>query len=138
MTVTGEPGLLEPSVLALLPPAVRECISAPQWWRDELLGLHVMNGLNELTLPGRLDGYRRIDGAQSRQWPRPGHALIHQTSLVHAGVSFFGPVLVGPDCEIGPHATIYGPTVVESGWSGTCAGALCTCCATARWWTPGR
>jgi bifunctional UDP-N-acetylglucosamine pyrophosphorylase/glucosamine-1-phosphate N-acetyltransferase len=29
--------------------------------------------------------------------------------------NFFGPVLVGPDCEIGPNATIFGPTVIESG-----------------------
>jgi bifunctional UDP-N-acetylglucosamine pyrophosphorylase/glucosamine-1-phosphate N-acetyltransferase len=115
VAVTGEASLLGPIVLSALPPAVRECICAPQWWRDELLGLHVMNALNELALPDRLDGYRRIDGAQSRQWPRRGHALVHETSIVHSGVSFFGPVLVGPGCELGPHATIYGPTVVESG-----------------------
>ena len=24
-------------------------------------------------------------------------------------------MLIGPDCEIGPNATLYGPTVVESG-----------------------
>lgn len=113
--MTGEASLLGPFVMSALPPAVRACIGAPQWWRDELQGLHVMNGLDELALPGRLDGYRRIDGAPSRQWPRRGHALVHETSIVHSGVSFFGPVLVGPDCELGPHATIYGPTVVESG-----------------------
>jgi NDP-sugar pyrophosphorylase family protein len=113
--VTGEASLLGSSVIAMLPPVLRECIGAPQWWRDELQGLHVMTGLDELALPDRLDGYRRIDGAPSRQWPRPGHALVHETSIVHAGVSFFGPVLVGPGCELGPHATIYGPTVVESG-----------------------
>ena len=113
--MTGEASLLGPFVMSALPPAVRGCIGAPQWWRDELQGLHVMNGLDELVLPDRLDGYRRIDGAPSRQWPRRGHALVHETSIVHSGVSFFGPVLVGPDCELGPHATIYGPTVVESG-----------------------
>lgn len=113
--MTGEPSLLGPAVLALLPPAVRACIGATQWWDDELLGLHVMTGLDELALPDGLAGYRRIGGAASRQWPRPGHALVHETSIVHSGVSFFGPVLVGPGCELGPHATIYGPTVVESG-----------------------
>jgi UDP-N-acetylglucosamine diphosphorylase / glucose-1-phosphate thymidylyltransferase / UDP-N-acetylgalactosamine diphosphorylase / glucosamine-1-phosphate N-acetyltransferase / galactosamine-1-phosphate N-acetyltransferase len=101
--------------MAVLPPVIRECVCTPQWWHDELQGLYVMSGLNELDLPDRLDGYRRIDGAQSRQWPRPGHALVHETCIVHSGVNFFGPVLVGPDCEIGPHATVYGPTVVESG-----------------------
>ena len=101
--------------MAVLPPVIRECVCTPQWWHDELQGLYVMSGLNELDLPDRLDGYRRIDGAQSRQWPRPGHALVHDTCIVHSGVNFFGPVLVGPDCEIGPNATIYGPTVVESG-----------------------
>jgi NDP-sugar pyrophosphorylase family protein len=115
MAVTGEASLLGPLAMSGLPPVIRECISAPQWWHDEQQGLYVMNGLNELALPDRLDGYRRIDGAESRQWPRRGHALVHETSIVHSGVSFFGPVLVGPDCEIGPHATIYGPTVVESG-----------------------
>jgi NDP-sugar pyrophosphorylase family protein len=34
---------------------------------------------------------------------------------VHSGVNFFGPVLVGPNCEIGPNATIFGPTIIESG-----------------------
>lgn len=29
--------------------------------------------------------------------------------------TFFGPVLIGPGCEIGPNAMVYGPTVVESG-----------------------
>jgi NDP-sugar pyrophosphorylase family protein len=115
VAVTGEASLLGPRTLSLLPPVIRGCICAQQWWHDELQGLYVMSGLNELALPDRLDGYRRIDGAQSRQWPRRGHALVHETSIVHSGVNFFGPVLVGPDCEIGPHATIYGPTVVESG-----------------------
>ena len=32
---------------------------------------------------------------------------------VHSGVNLFGPVLVGPSCEIGPNASIFGPTVVE-------------------------
>ena len=113
--MTGEASLLGPAVLSLLPPVIRACIGAPQWWDDELRGLHVMTGLDELSLPDDLAGYRRIDGAPSRQWPRPGHALVHETSIVHSGVSFFGPVLVGPGCELGPHATIYGPTVVESG-----------------------
>jgi NDP-sugar pyrophosphorylase family protein len=115
VAVTGEASLLGPAVLPLLPPVIRACIGAPQWWHDELQGLHVMTGLDELTLPDGLAGYRRIDGAPSRQWPRAGHALVHESSIVHAGVSFFGPVLVGPGCELGPHATIYGPTVVESG-----------------------
>jgi NDP-sugar pyrophosphorylase family protein len=112
---TGAASLLGPQAVAALPPVIRDCLRAPQWWHDELQGLHLMTGLDEMVLPGRLDGYRRIDGPQSRQWPRPGHALVHETSIVHPGVTFFGPVLVGPDCEIGPHATIYGPTVVESG-----------------------
>jgi NDP-sugar pyrophosphorylase family protein len=115
VTATGQASLLGAAVTAWLPPAVRECLADARGWGDELAGLHLVRGLDELSLPARLDGYRRIDGARSRQWPRPGHALIHESSIVHAGVSFFGPVLVGPDCELGPHATIYGPTVVESG-----------------------
>ena len=110
-----EPSPLGPAVTAGLPPAVRECLAAGEWWGHELAGLRIIRGLDELSLPASLDGYRRIDGAPSRQWPRPGHALVHETSIVHAGVSFFGPVLIGPDCELGPHAVIYGPTVVESG-----------------------
>ena len=54
--MTGEASLLGPFVMSALPPAVRACIGAPQWWRDELQGLHVMNGLDELVLPDRLDG----------------------------------------------------------------------------------
>jgi hypothetical protein len=69
VAVTGEASLLGPRALSLLPPAVRGCICAPQWWHDELQGLLVMSGLNELALPDRLDGYRRIDGAESRLVP---------------------------------------------------------------------
>jgi UDP-N-acetylglucosamine diphosphorylase / glucose-1-phosphate thymidylyltransferase / UDP-N-acetylgalactosamine diphosphorylase / glucosamine-1-phosphate N-acetyltransferase / galactosamine-1-phosphate N-acetyltransferase len=115
VAVTDEASLLGSSVLSGLPPAVRDCFGAARWWHDDLAGLHLMSGLTELALPDQLPGYRRVDGAQSRQWPRRGHALVHETSIVHPGVNFFGPVLVGPDCELGPHATIYGPTIVESG-----------------------
>jgi NDP-sugar pyrophosphorylase family protein len=107
--------LLGSGVLSLLPPAVREAITDPRWWRDELAGLHLMNALNDLALPDGLNGYRRVDTAESRQWRWKGHALVHESSIVHRGVNFFGPVLIGPDCEIGPNATVYGPTVVESG-----------------------
>ena len=131
--MTGEASLLGPAVLSLLPPVIRACIGAPQWWHDELQGLHVMTGLDELSLPDGLAGYRRIDGAPSRQWPRPGHALVHESSIVHSGVSFFGPVLVGPGCELGPHATIYGPTVVESGsYLARAPRSGAACCCTAR------
>ncbi|HET6192273.1 MAG TPA: hypothetical protein VFE59_35350 [Trebonia sp.] len=102
-------------VLSLLPRVVRECITEPYWWEDELQGLYVMAALNDLSLPDSLEGYRRVDTADSVQWRWKGHALVHESSIVHKGVNFFGPVLVGPDCEIGPNATIYGPTVVESG-----------------------
>jgi NDP-sugar pyrophosphorylase family protein len=113
--VADRTSLLGSEVLSLLPPLVRECVTEPHWWRDELLGLHVMNALNDLALPDGLAGYRRVDTAESRQWRWKGHALVHESSIVHRGVNFFGPVLIGPDCEIGPNATVYGPTVVESG-----------------------
>src|SRR5258708_35700052 len=77
--------------------------------------LHVMNSLNDLVLPADFPGHRKIISAPSIRWPWRGHALVHQSSLVHSGVNFFGPVLVGPDCEIGPNATVFGPTVVEAG-----------------------
>lgn len=107
--------LLGSEVLSLLPSVVRECITEPRWWQDELQGLHVMAGLCELSLPDSLNGYRKVDSAESVQWRWKGHALVHDSSIVHSGVNFFGPVLIGPDCEIGPNATVYGPTVVESG-----------------------
>lgn len=107
--------LLGVEVLSVLPQVVRECIAEPCWWQDELQGLHVMTGLSGLSLPDSLEGYRRVDTADSVQWRWKGHALVHGSSIVHSGVNFFGPVLIGPDCEVGPNATIYGPTVVESG-----------------------
>jgi carbonic anhydrase/acetyltransferase-like protein (isoleucine patch superfamily) len=107
--------VLGDQVLSLLPAVVRECITEPCWWADEMVGLHVMTGLNSLSLPERLAGYRRVETAESVQWRWQGHALVHESSIVHRGVNFFGPVLVGPRCEIGPNATVYGPTVVESG-----------------------
>jgi bifunctional UDP-N-acetylglucosamine pyrophosphorylase/glucosamine-1-phosphate N-acetyltransferase len=103
------------AVLSLLPRVLCDCITEPRWWQDELEGLHVMAGLSELALPDRLEGYKRVDTAESVQWRWKGHALVHESSIVHRGVNFFGPVLIGPDCELGPNATVYGPTVVESG-----------------------
>jgi NDP-sugar pyrophosphorylase family protein len=109
-------------VLSLLPPVVRECITEPRWWQDELQGLHVMSALSDLSLPDGLTGYRRIDTANSLQWRWRGHALVHESCIIHNGVNFFGPVLIGPGCEIGPNATVYGPTVVESAtYLGPCA-----------------
>lgn len=113
MTETGS--LLGSEVLALLPGVVRECMTSPRWWQDELVGVQVMTALSEMPWPDSLEGYRRLDTAESVQWPWRGHAFVHDTSLVHQGVNFFGPVLIGPDCEIGPNTTVYGPTVVESG-----------------------
>ena len=102
-------------LLSALPAVLRSCITEPEWWADEMQGLHVMNALNDLTLPADCPGYRQVMSAPSIRWRWQGHALVHQSSLVHSGVNFFGPVLVGPGCEIGPNATVFGPTVIESG-----------------------
>ena len=96
------------------PSALRTCLTEPGWWADELQGLHVIRGLTELALPARLPGYRAEPGTRSPRWDWPGHALVHRTATVHHGVSLFGPVLIGPGCEIGPNASLFGPTVVQS------------------------
>lgn len=113
--MTEADSLLGGEVLALLPAVVRECMTSSRWWEDELVGVHVMNALSDMSLPHSLKGYCRVDTADSVQWRWKGHALIHESSLVHRGVNFFGPVLIGPDCEVGPNTTVYGPTIVESG-----------------------
>jgi NDP-sugar pyrophosphorylase family protein len=110
-----DPSRLGSEVVSRLPPAVQQCISEAIWWREELVGLHVMADLSGLSLPETMRAYRRVETARSVQWRWTGHALLHESSIVHSGVNFFGPVLIGPGCEIGPNATIYGPTVVESG-----------------------
>ena len=110
----GNVSLLDGEVLSLLPAVIRDCVNEPCWWQDELQGLHIMAALNDLSLPDTLTGYHTVNTADSAQWRWKGHALVHESSIVHQGVNFFGPVLIGPDCEIGPNATIYGPTVVES------------------------
>lgn len=109
-----DPSLLGSAVLSLLPPVISKCITEPCWWQDELQGLHVMTSLSSMSLPDSLEGYRRVDTTDSVQWRWKGHALVHESSIVHNGVNFFGPVLIGPGCEIGPNAALYGPTVVES------------------------
>jgi bifunctional UDP-N-acetylglucosamine pyrophosphorylase/glucosamine-1-phosphate N-acetyltransferase len=121
VTVTGNGGSVQEvasplgaELLAALPPVLAQCVTTRQWWAPDLLGLQVMRGLSGLALPAQWPGYRRVESVAAGRWPWPGHALVHESSIVHAGVSFFGPVLVGPDCEIGPHATIYGPTIVEA------------------------
>lgn len=102
-------------LLSSLPAVLRSCITEREWWTDEMQGLHVMNALNDLVLPADCREYRKVMSPPSIRWRWQGHALVHQTSLVHSGVNFFGPVLIGPDCEIGPNATIFGPAVIESG-----------------------
>ena len=106
---------LTPGLLSVLPAVLRSCLTEPEWWADEMQGLEVMNALNDLVLPAGYPGYRKILSAPSIRWPWRGHALVHQSSLVHSGVNFFGPVLVGPDCEIGPNAAVFGPAVIEGG-----------------------
>lgn len=105
---------LADGLLSSLPGAVRSCLTEQEWWQDELQGLLVINGVNDLALPAASAGYRTIVSTPSTRWEWEGNALVHETSMVHSGVNFFGPVLIGPDCEIGPNATIFGPTVVES------------------------
>ncbi len=105
--------LLGEEMKSALPVAVRDCLEEPRWWDDELCGLHVIKALTELALPPSYEGYRRVDNVASPRWDWRGHALVHESSVVHSGVNLFGPVLVGPSCEIGPNATIFGPTVVE-------------------------
>lgn len=112
MEITGS--ALGARILSSLPPVLRHCLTRQEWWQDELVGVQVMNGLDRLTLPADCEGYRKVIGEPSPRWGRPGHALVHETSVLHSGVSFFGPVLVGPGCEIGPNATVYGPALVES------------------------
>ena len=107
--------LLGDAMMPLLPAALRHCLTEPQWWEDELQGLHVVRALTALALPAGCDGYRRVDNRPSPRWDWQGHALVHESSLLHTGVNLFGPVLIGPDCEIGPNATIFGPTVIEGG-----------------------
>jgi acetyltransferase-like isoleucine patch superfamily enzyme len=107
--------LLGEEIMALLPLAVRQCLTEPTWWVDELRGLNVVKALTDLVLPSQCGDYRRVDNAPSPRWDWQGHALVHETSVLHSGVNLFGPVLVGPDCEIGPNASIFGPTVIEGG-----------------------
>ena len=106
---------LAPGLLSRLPTVLRSCLTEPDWWADEMQGLNVMRALNDLVLPADWPGYRKIMSAPSTRWPWRGHTLVHHSSLVHSGVNFFGPVLVGPGCEIGPNATVFGPAVIESG-----------------------
>jgi NDP-sugar pyrophosphorylase family protein len=102
------------SLLPDLPGALRTCLTEPDWWADELQGLRVIQDLTGLTLPRAQPGYRIVPGTRSPRWDWPGHALVHRTATVHQGVSLFGPVLIGPGCEVGPNASIYGPTVVQA------------------------
>jgi bifunctional UDP-N-acetylglucosamine pyrophosphorylase/glucosamine-1-phosphate N-acetyltransferase len=105
---------LNPGMLSILPSVLRDCMTEKEWWQDEMQGLNIMNNLNNLSLPAECDEYRRVESVASPRWRWQGHALVHETSIVHNGVSFFGPVLVGPNCEVGPNATIYGPTIAEA------------------------
>ncbi len=105
--------LLGIEMMSLLPAALYECLTDPEWWQDELVGLNVVRALCELVLPAECDGYERVEGTASPSWDWKGHAMVHRTSLLHGGVNVFGPVLIGPHCEVGPNASIFGPTVVE-------------------------
>jgi NDP-sugar pyrophosphorylase family protein len=110
----GKPeDLLGDEMISVLPSLLRQCLVDPKWWADELAGLLMMTALTEMVLPSSSDGYRRVDNPPSPRWDWQGHALVHESSLVHSGVNLFGPVVVGPYCELGPNASLFGPTVVE-------------------------
>jgi NDP-sugar pyrophosphorylase family protein len=100
--------------MSLLPPVLRSCITEADWWKGEMQGLRIIESLTTLALPAEWEGYRAAETTPSRRWPWTGNALVHETSVVHSGVNLFGPVLIGPHCEIGPNATIFGPCLVES------------------------
>jgi hypothetical protein len=55
-----------------LPAVLRSCLTEPEWWADEMQGLHVMNALNDLVLPADYPGYRKIMSAPSYV----GHSVI--------------------------------------------------------------
>lgn len=105
--------LLGEELLAALPEALRACLAAERWWEDERCGVTLIRALSELEVPSRCSSYRRIDGPASPRWDWQGHALVHESSILQSGVNLFGPVIVGPGCEIGPNATVFGPTIIE-------------------------
>lgn len=105
--------MLGEEISASLPVVVRDALLDERWWEDDRCGVHLVRALTDLQVPARCSGYRRADYPESRRWDWQGHALVHESSVVHDGVNLFGPVIVGPGCELGPNATIFGPTVIE-------------------------
>lgn len=106
--------VLDSTVLAELPSELRMCLLEKEWWADETRLLRVMKGLDELAPSVAWHGYSAQPTATSPRWPWKGRAVVHDTSVLHSGVNFFGPVVIGPNCEIGPNATIFGPSLIES------------------------
>ena len=87
--------LLGDEMMALLPAALHHCLTEPKW-EDELQGLHVVRALTVLALPADCDGYRLVDNPPSPRWDWQGHALVHQSSLLHTGV----PVWIEPPSPV--------------------------------------
>lgn len=104
--------LLGEEIMSALPMALRRCMDEPRWWDDELQGLHVVRALTELALPPSYAGFRRVDNAPSPRWDWDACACAREFPYPQWGQPF-GPVLVGPSCEVGPNASIFGPTVIE-------------------------
>jgi NDP-sugar pyrophosphorylase family protein len=84
------------------------------WPQDSELCLDAFEELCTWT-PASHDrpvGYR-LEPTPNRTGLMHGRALIHQSATLHAGTQIVGDVLIGPGCEVGPNAVIFGPTVIS-------------------------
>ena len=83
------------------------------WWADPLVAFGKLSELQDWSVADDADGFSLLPSLCSPTMGIDAGVLaVHRSAVVHPGTHAFGNVVVGPGCEVGPHTTIYGPTIL--------------------------
>ena len=97
-------------------PSLAAFVCSSTWEKDPDRALDVFRELTTLVLPTTCDdGDYRTGPTLARPGGSRGVAIVHRTAVVHPGTALVGDVFIASDCELGPNATVFGPTVIGPG-----------------------
>jgi len=113
---------VDPGVLSMIPPGVsvsferevfpRVLVGGQPFYAHAVEGYWIDMGTTETYL----QIHRDLLTGKSRRFKAPESSLdVGSNSAVHASARVTGPVVIGPDCLIGPNTRLTGPLAMEAG-----------------------
>ena len=95
-------------------PSITALLSASDWHTSPMLAVSAFAELTTLRLPASINdnSYVSLPSLSRPHQEQTSHALAHTSATIHPGTRILGDVLLGPGCEIGPNAVIFGPSIV--------------------------